>query len=129
MSVPKTQRSISTIKFLSQAREIHHFTFSRVRMFPKSYNFFYTIPLFDLSKKAYSYLKRYEIISMEKHILDDSTHDKQICIREALSCYTDMLDSLDLLYQYIDKEKLPESVLEKWIELIIEEIDMIKKLI
>lgn len=39
-----------------------------------------------------------------------------------------MLDTLDLAYMTVNREKLPSSVVEKWIGMITDEISQISKI-
>lgn len=44
MSVPKSRRGESPAEYINLAREIYVFTYNRVRILPKSYTFYFSLP-------------------------------------------------------------------------------------
>lgn len=61
MSVPKSRRGESPAEYINLAREIYVFTYNRVRILPKSYTFYFSLPLYNAARAfpAFSWLRRY----------------------------------------------------------------------
>lgn len=53
MSVPKSRRGESPAEYINLAREIYVFTYNRVRILPKSYTFYFSLPLYNAAREAY----------------------------------------------------------------------------
>ena len=50
MSVPKSRRGESPAEYINLAREIYVFTYNRVRILPKSYTFYFSLPLYNAAR-------------------------------------------------------------------------------
>lgn len=57
MSVPKSRRGESPAEYINLAREIYVFTYNRVRILPKSYTFYFSLPLYNAAREAYRKLR------------------------------------------------------------------------
>lgn len=57
MSVPKSRRGESPAEYINLAREIYVFTYNRVRILPKSYTFYFSLPLYNAAREAYRMIK------------------------------------------------------------------------
>ena len=70
MSVPKSRRGESPAEYINLAREIYVFTYNRVRILPKSYTFYFSLPLYNAAREAYRMIKTanlaYMTVSHEK---------------------------------------------------------------
>ena len=53
MSVPKSRRGESPAQYIDLAREIYVFTYNRVRLLPKAYTFYFSLPLYNAARTAY----------------------------------------------------------------------------
>ena len=51
MSVPKSRRGESPAEYINLAREIYVFTYNRVRILPKSYTFYFSLPLYNAARE------------------------------------------------------------------------------
>lgn len=56
MSVPKSRRGESPAEYINLAREIYVFTYNRVRILPKSYTFYFSLPLYNAAR-GFSFVK------------------------------------------------------------------------
>ena len=57
MSVPKSRRGESPAEYINLAREIYVFTYNRVRILPKSYTFYFSLPLYNAARKGVKHMK------------------------------------------------------------------------
>ena len=57
MSVPKSRRGESPAEYINLAREIYVFTYNRVRILPKSYTFYFSLPLYNAAREAYRMIR------------------------------------------------------------------------
>ena len=62
MSVPKSRRGESPAEYINLAREIYVFTYNRVRILPKSYTFYFSLPLYNAAREAYRMIKTANLI-------------------------------------------------------------------
>ena len=65
MSVPKSRRGESPAKYIDLAREIYAFTYNRVRILPKSYTFYFSLPLYNAAREAYRLVKTANLIYID----------------------------------------------------------------
>lgn len=65
MSVPKSRRGKSPAKYIDLAREIYAFTYNRVRILPKTYTFYFSLPLFNAAREAYRLIKTANLIFID----------------------------------------------------------------
>lgn len=63
MSVPKSRRGESPAEYINLAREIYVFTYNRVRILPKSYTFYFSLPLYNAAREAYRMIKTANLFS------------------------------------------------------------------
>lgn len=132
MSVPKSRRGESPAKYIDLAREIYAFTYNRVRILPKSYTFYFSLPLYNAAREAYRLVKTANLIYIddrqERAIVERNKQRRRELYENAQSYYNNMLDVLDLAYMTVNREKLPSSVLSQWIGMITDEISQISKI-
>lgn len=134
MSVPKSRRGESPADYLDLAREIFAFTYRRARILPKSYTFYFSLPLYNAAREAYRRVKTANLIYIdEKGKAPEEERRRAITRRrelyeEAQGYYNSMLDILDLAYMDVNREKLPTSVLKEWVTLITDELSQISKI-
>lgn len=132
MSVPKSRRGESPAKYIDLAREIYAFTYNRVRIFPKTYTFYFSLPLFNAAREAYRLIKTANLIFIDSRqdpaIVQRNKQRRRELYEDAQGYYNSMLDTLDLAYMTVNREKLPSSVIEAWIGMITDEISQISKI-
>jgi len=125
ISVPKSRRGESPAEYINLAREIYVFTYNRVKILPKTYTFYFSLPLYNAAREAYRLIKTANLIYI--HNEADRQNRKELYER-AQGYYNAMLDTLDLAYMNVNHEKLPPNVLKEWVGLITEEISQISKI-
>lgn len=132
MSVPKSRRGKSPAKYIDLAREIYAFTYNRVRILPKTYTFYFSLPLFNAAREAYRLIKTANLIFIDSKqdpaIVQRNKQRRRELYEDAQGYYNSMLDTLDLAYMTANREKLPSSVIEAWIGMITDEISQISKI-
>ena len=132
MSVPKSRRGKSPAKYIDLAREIYAFTYNRVRILPKTYTFYFSLPLFNVAREAYRLIKTANLIFIDSKqdpaIVQRNKQRRRELYEDAQGYYNSMLDTLDLAYMTVNREKLPSSVIEAWIGMITDEISQISKI-
>ena len=132
MSVPKSRRGESPAKYIDLAREIYAFTYNRVRILPKSYTFYFSLPLYNAAREAYRLVKTANLIYIddrqERAIVERNKQRRRELYENAQGYYNNMLDVLDLAYMTVNREKLPSSVLSQWIGMITDEISQHSKI-
>ena len=132
MSVPKSRRGESPAKYIDLAREIYAFTYNRVRILPKSYTFYFSLPLYNAAREAYRLVKTANLMYIddrqERAIVERNKQRRRELYENAQGYYNNMLDVLDLAYMTVNREKLPSSVLSQWIGMITDEISQISKI-
>lgn len=127
-----SRRGESPAEYLNLAREIYVFTYGRVRLFPKSYTFYFSLPLYNAARRAYRLIKTANLIFIDGKG-DDMTRSRNIQRRRELyenaqGYYNSMLDVLDLAFANVNHEKLPPGVLKQWVGLITNELSQISKI-
>lgn len=134
MSVPKSRRGESPADYLDLAREIFAFTYRRVRILPKAYTFYFSLPLYNAARTAYRLVKTANLVYIdEKGKAPEEERRRAITRRrelyeDAQGYYNNMLDMLDLAYTDVNRDKLPSSVLKEWVTLITDELSQISKI-
>ena len=132
MSVPKSRRGKSPAKYIDLAREIYAFTYNRVRILPKTYTFYFSLPPFNVAREAYRLIKTANLIFIDSKqdpaIVQRNKQRRRELYEDAQGYYNSMLDTLDLAYMTVNREKLPSSVIEAWIGMITDEISQISKI-
>lgn len=132
MSVPKSRRGKSPAKYIDLAREIYAFTYNRVRILPKTYTFYFSLPLFNAAREAYRLIKTANLIFIDSKqdpaIVQRNKQRRRELYEDAQGYYNSMLDTLDLAYMTVNRVKLPSSVIEAWIGMITDEISQISKI-
>ena len=132
MSEPKSRRGKSPAKYIDLAREIYAFTYNRVRILPKTYTFYFSLPLFNAAREAYRLIKTANLIFIDSKqdpaIVQRNKQRRRELYEDAQGYYNSMLDTLDLAYMTVNREKLPSSVIEAWIGMITDEISQISKI-
>lgn len=131
MSVPKSRRGESPAQYIDLAREIYAFTYSRVRILPKSYTFYFSLPLYNAARTAYRLVKTANLIYIDPKDEAAAERNKQRrreLYEDAQGHYNNMLDVLDLAFMTVNRDKLPPGVLKQWVGMITEEISQISKI-
>lgn len=132
MSVPKSRRGESPAKYIDLAREIYVFTYNRVRILPKSYTFYFSLPLYNAAQRAYRLVKTANLIYIDEKSPEEirrrNIQRRKELYEDAQGYYNSMLDVLDLAYMNVSHEKLPPNVLKEWVSMITDEISQISKI-
>ena len=132
MSVPKSRRGESPADYLDLAREIYVFTYNRVKILPKTYTFYFSLPLYNAAQRAYRLIKTANLIYIGGDLAEDvrrrNVQRRREMYEDAQGYYNSMLDVLDLAYMNVNHEKLPPGVLKEWAGKITEEISQISKI-
>jgi len=132
MSVPKSRRGESPAEYINLAREIYVFTYNRVRILPKSYTFYFSLPLYNAAREAYRLIKTANLIYIDgkasEEIRRRNIQRRKELYEDAQGYYNSMLDILDLAYMNVTHEKLPPNVLKEWVGYITDEISQISKI-
>lgn len=132
MSVPKSRRGESPAEYINLAREIYVFTYNRVRILPKSYTFYFSLPLYNAAREAYRLIKTANLIYIDSKAPEEirrrNIQRRKELYENAQGYYNSMLDILDLAYMNVTHEKLPPNVLKEWVGYITDEISQISKI-
>lgn len=132
MSVPKSRRGESPAKYIDLARGIYVFTYNRVKILPKSYTFYFSLPLYNAAQRAYRLVKTANLIYIDEKSPDEirrrNIQRRKELYEDAQGYYNSMLDVLDLAYMNVSHEKLPPNVLKEWVGMITDEISQISKI-
>lgn len=131
-SVPKSRRGESPAEYINLAREIYVFTYNRVRILPKSYTFYFSLPLYNAAREAYRMIKTANLIYVDEKSPEEirrrNIQRRKECYETAQGYYNSMLDVLDLAYMTVNHEKIPPNVLKEWVKLITDELSQISKI-
>ena len=132
MSVPKSRRGESPADYLDLAREIYVFTYDRVKILPKAYTFYFSLPLYNAAQRAYGLVKTANLIFIDEKAPEEirrrNIQRRRELYEDAQGYYNSMLDVLDLAYMSVNREKLPSNVLKEWVGKITDEISQISKI-
>lgn len=132
MSVPKSRRGESPAEYINLAREIYVFTYNRVRILPKTYTFYFSLPLYNAAREAYRLIKTANLIYIDSKAPEEirrrNIQRRKELYEDAQGYYNSMLDILDLAYMNVTHEKLPPNVLKEWVGYITDEISQISKI-
>ena len=132
MSVPKSRRGEFPAEYINLAREIYVFTYNRVRILPKSYTFYFSLPLYNAAREAYRLIKTANLIYIDSKAPEEirrrNIQRRKELYEDAQGYYNSMLDILDLAYMNVTHEKLPPNVLKEWVGYITDEISQISKI-
>lgn len=132
MSVPKSRRGESPAEYINLAREIYVFTYNRVRILPKSYTFYFSLPPYNAAREAYRLIKTANLIYIDSKAPEEirrrNIQRRKEIYEDAQGYYNSMLDILDLAYMNVTHEKLPPNVLKEWVGYITDEISQISKI-
>ena len=132
MSVPKSRRGESPAEYINLARGIYVFTYNRVRILPKSYTFYFSLPLYNAAREAYRLIKTANLIYIDSKAPEEirrrNIQRRKELYEDAQGYYNSMLDILDLAYMNVTHEKLPPNVLKEWVGYITDEISQISKI-
>ena len=125
MSVLKSKRKESPVKFLDTARELTEFSLRQCKKIQKSYTFYLAIPIFKLAQDVYIYV-------CKANAIYPSDEEKITYRRKWLTESIGTLNSLISQVQMV--KELACSTIEdknyvKWGDLIREEIRLIGNLI
>lgn len=125
MSVPKSRRGESPAEYIDLARKIYVFTYERVKILPKSHTFYFSLPLYNAAREAYRLIKTANLIYIHN---DRDKQNRKKLFERAQGYYNSMLDTLDLAFMSVNREKLPPNVLNEWVKLIVDEQSQISKI-
>lgn len=132
MSVPKSRRGESPAKYIDLAREVYVFTYNRVKILPKAYTFYFSLPLYNAAQRAYRLVKTANLIYIDEKAPEEirrrNIQRRKELYEDAQGYYNSMLDVLDLAYMNVSHEKLPSNVLKEWVVMITDEISQISKI-
>lgn len=132
MSVPKSRRGESPAKYIDLAREVYVFTYNRVKILPKAYTFYFSLPLYNAAQRAYRLVKTANLIYIDEKAPEEirrrNIQRRKELYEDAQGYYNSMLDVLDLAYMNVSHEKLPPNVLKEWVGMITDEISQISKI-
>ncbi len=132
MSVPKSRRGESPAEYINLASEIYVFTYNRVRILPKSYTFYFSLPLYNAAREAYRMIKTANLIYVDEKAPEEirrrNIQRRKEYYETAQGYYNSMLDVLDLAYMTVNHEKIPPNVLKEWVKLITDELSQISKI-
>lgn len=137
MSVQKSRRGESPAEYINLAREIYVFTYNRVRILrvrilPKSYTFYFSLPLYNAAREAYRMIKTANLIYVDEKAPEEirrrNIQRRKEYYETAQGYYNSMLDVLDLAYMTVSHEKIPPNVLKEWVKLITDELSQISKI-
>ena len=132
MSVPKSRRGESPAQYIDLARERYVFTYNRVRLLPKAYTFYFSLPLYNAARTAYRLVKTANLIyidpKQEGPVVERNKQRRRELYENAQGYYNNMLDVLDLAFMTVNHEKIPPSVLKQWVGMITDEISQISKI-
>jgi hypothetical protein len=132
VSVPKSRRGESPAEYLNLARELYVFTYNRVRLLPKSYTFYFSLPLYNAAQRAYRLIKTANLIYIDEKAPEEirrrNIQRRKELYEDAQGYYNSMLDVLDLAFTTVNHEKLPPTVLKQWVSMITDEISQISKI-
>ena len=132
MSVPKSRRGESPAEYINLAREIYVFTYNRVRILPKSYTFYFSLPLYNAAREAYRMIKTANLIYVDEKSPEEirrrNIQRRKEYYETAQGYYNSMLDVLVLAYLTVNHEKIPPNVLKEWVKLITDELSQISKI-
>ena len=92
---------------------------------PKSYTFYFSLPLYNAAREAYRLIKTANLIYIHN---DADKQNRKELYERAQGYYNSMLDVLDLAYMNVNHEKLPSNVLKEWVKLITDELAQISKI-
>ena len=96
MSVPKSRRGESPAEYINLAREIYVFTYNRVRILPKSYTFYFSLPLYNAAREAYRMIKTANLIYVDEKAPEEirrrSIQRRKEYYETAQGYYNSMLD-------------------------------------
>lgn len=118
MSVPKSRRGESPAEYINLAREIYVFTYNRVRILPKSYTFYFSLPLYNAAREAYRMIKTANLIYVDEKAPEEirrrNIQRRKEYYETAQGYYNSMLDVLDLAYMTVNHEKIP--LFRRWVD-------------
>lgn len=121
-----SRRGKSPAEYLDLARQIYVFTYGRARLFPKSYTFYFSLPLYNSARRAYRMIKTANLIFIddkaEETVRRRDIQRRRELYENAQGEYSSMLDVLDLAFSEVNHEKLPPGVLKEWVGLITNEL-------
>lgn len=120
MSVIKANRSVSQMEFLHMARELEIYTIKKCTNFPKRYRPLFTQYLTESSYRVYDY------VVMANSVYPQNQHEAQIrrdYLLKARSQLRSMISQLEVAQQLFE---LPDNVMEYWVGLIAQELDLLK---
>ena len=113
MSVVKSKRGQSGMKFIDNARELEVYTIQRVAHFPKRYTFLISEKIAGMAVEIYENVVQVNSFS---NVLDDHQYLSRLHhFRDALSTCNSLVAQLQLADSVFG---IPYHHLEKWIELI-----------
>ena len=109
MSVPKSKRGESPADYLDLAREIYVFTYDRVKILPKAYTFYFSLPLYNAAQRAYRLVKTANLIFIDEKAPEEirrrNIQRRRELYEDAQGYYNSMLDVLDLAFMSVNRDK------------------------
>lgn len=124
MSVVRSERAVSELEFLNNARKLEIFTIQKcVNAIPKRYTFFIANKLADSATAVYSYVKK------GNSIYPINAHEVQIRRDYFLRAHAELqslVSQLEIAYEIVHFDM---KILKEWAKLINDEIMLIKAVI
>ena len=124
MSVVVSKRQESEVQFLENARKLEVYTFQRTIRMPNRYNHFKTI-LEKFAINCYNYCKLGNSIRLKD---EESLEKRDIYFEKALRELYQYICQIDILTELKLTDRIKEETMARWLELIYDEIEQIKKI-
>ena len=121
MSVPKSRRGESPAEYINLAREIYVFTYNRVRILPKSYTFYFSLPLYNAAREAYRMIKTANLIYVDEKAPEEIR-------RRNIQRRKEYYETAQGYYNSMEPLQIPPNVLKEWVKLITDELSQISKI-
>ena len=115
MSVPKSRRGESPAEYINLAREIYVFTYNRVRILPKSYTFYFSLPLYNAAREAYRMIKTANLIYVDEKSPEEirrrNIQRRKEYYETAQGYYNSMLEVIALANMHDNRATIPPHLL------------------
>lgn len=124
MSVLKNKRAQSSVQFLETAKDLHIFTMRTCKKYiPKAYTFYISIPIVNIALNIHSCVKRGNSIFPSK-LQDVMLRREQFVMAGAE--LQNLISQINIVY---DMFPIADNTMIKWLDLVNQEIALIKNVI
>ena len=120
VSVIKSKRNVSQMEFLHKARELEIYTIKKCINFPKRYTFHFTQFLTESSVRIYENVKK------ANSVFPQNQHEAQMRRDYLLRARCELQSMISQLEVAQEIFGLPENVMEFWVGLIAQELDLLR---